>query len=521
MRIIKQSQRKQPRLSMVLLDWGVRESFHLFHYLNNQTVPRDAFEVILIEYYNTVSEPAGKFDSQIDTWILLEMPDDCYYHKHLMYNVGVGFSQGQIVMFGDSDAMVRPTFVETILKAFDRDPSIVYHMDEFRNIRRDFYPFNYPSFEDVLGDGCINNVGNKTKGILDKYDPMHSRNFGACMCALRDDVIAIGGADEDLSYLGHICGPYDMTFRLMNAGRRMVWETEEYLYHTWHPGTDGINNYLGPHDGRHMSTTAFQALCSGRIPPVIENEAIRRLRMESQPGGAIELANCLIDPTYAKAFNRSALSNPLTLPPTFGGDPESIFAYYRGFYVYCIDGLFYAFPRHLSPQTPSWGEDEHVIGGRSFSEVRDKIDSTEAHFLETVGECNLYRLGQRVAVIPHGLAVDLWLREHREHPAIVYTEGLKEAREAAQRMRALVPVSVDPIPAEMPTPDQQAPMAVELSSDLTQVTSDMANLERRLAAVESDVSGIYRSRTWRALTRFGGILQGAGKTVRPRRNGSN
>ena len=99
-------------------------------------------------------------------------------------------------------------------------------MDEFRNVRRDLYPFNYPSFEEVLGDGCINNIDGKTKGVLDTIDPMHTRNYGACMCALREDIISIGGADEDLTYLGHICGPYDMTFRLMNFGRRLRWDTE-------------------------------------------------------------------------------------------------------------------------------------------------------------------------------------------------------------------------------------------------------------------------------------------------------
>src|SRR5260370_9267689 len=40
---------------------------------------------------------------------------------------------------------------------------------------------------------------------------------------------------------------------------RSEWETEEYLYHTWHPGSDGVDNYLGPHDGRNMSTTAFRS----------------------------------------------------------------------------------------------------------------------------------------------------------------------------------------------------------------------------------------------------------------------
>src|SRR4026207_2081390 len=304
MRVIKQSTRTQAQLSLILLDWGVRESFHLLHYLKNQTVSREAFEVILIEYYDAVSEPLRKFESEVDTWVLLEMPADCYYHKHLMYNAGIALSQGEILMFGGSAAVVRPTFVETVLQAFERDPLIVYHLDEFRNVRRDFYPFNYPSFEEVLGEGCINNIGGKTKGILDDIDPMHTRNYGACMSAWRKDIIAIGGADEDLTYLGHICGPYEMTFRLMNLGRRLEWETEEYLYHTWHPGSDGIDNYLGPHDGRNMSTTAFQALCSGRIKPLIENEAIRRLRSGVQKGSdRSSLLDSLINPDYINTFN--------------------------------------------------------------------------------------------------------------------------------------------------------------------------------------------------------------------------
>src|SRR5688572_32006237 len=111
MRIIKQNRRRDPEVSLVLLDWGVRESFHLLHYLKSQTVPRDSFEVIVIEYYDHFSPAVEKFESEIDVWALLQMPSDCYYHKHLMYNAGIAFSRGDILMFGDSDAMVRPTFI--------------------------------------------------------------------------------------------------------------------------------------------------------------------------------------------------------------------------------------------------------------------------------------------------------------------------------------------------------------------------------------------------------------------------
>jgi hypothetical protein len=275
---LKRSSRTAPRLSIVLLDWSVRESFHLLHYLSRQTIPREQFEVIVVEYYSRESVALRPFRHEVDTWVLLEMPATCCYHKHLMYNVGIAVARGEVLVFCDSDAMVRDGFLGAIAQTSACDPNIVLHLDQFRNLRRDFYPFNYPSFEDVLGDGCINESGGRTRGLASSADPLHERNYGACMAARRADLIAIGGADEHVDYLGHICGPYELTFRLINWGRREVWHDSEFLYHTWHPGQAGDGNYLGPHDGRHMSTTALEALVSGRVTPYVANRAIERLQ---------------------------------------------------------------------------------------------------------------------------------------------------------------------------------------------------------------------------------------------------
>jgi hypothetical protein len=307
-KFIKRSTRNAPKISLILLDWSVRESFHLFHYLSQQTVPRDAFEVTVIEYYSRVSGSLQEFEGMVDNWIVMGMPEDCYYHKHLMYNVGIAASHGDIVMIGDSDAMVKETFIETILHAFEKDPNIVFHMDQFRNMRRDLHPFSYPSFDEVQGEGCINNTNGQTSGVLNTEDPLHTRNYGACMCARREDLIAIGGADEHIDYLGHICGPYDMTFRLVNLGRKEVWSMDEFMHHTWHPGQAGADNYLGPHDGRHMSTTALEALTSRRTLPYVENAAIGKLRngMELTNDEATSL---VINPIYLKEWNISALQD--------------------------------------------------------------------------------------------------------------------------------------------------------------------------------------------------------------------
>ncbi len=297
--LFEHKQTISPQISIILVDWSCRESFHILHYLSNQTVSREQYEVIWIEYYSRRSPEIEAELEQcersnripiVNKRIVMGMPDDIHYHKHLMYNIGIVASRGKIITICDSDAIVRLTFVENIIKAFKEDRNIVLHMDEVRNVDKMFYPFNYPSIEKIIGEGCINWKDGKTTGLPDKEDPLHARNYGACMSALREDLINIGGADEYIDYLGHICGPYELTFRLTNAGKKEVWHQEEFLYHVWHPGSDGFNNYFGAHDGKNMSGIALDIIRSGRIMPLLENRAIEELRLR---GNGISYASLL------------------------------------------------------------------------------------------------------------------------------------------------------------------------------------------------------------------------------------
>ncbi len=276
-----------PKVSIVLLDWSCRESFHILDYLGQQTLPREQYEIIWIEYYSRFPEGIKAKISKskelglppcINKFITLGMPENIYYHKHLMYNLGIIAANGEILVFCDSDAVVTPKFTENIAREFEKDLNIVLHLDQVRNVNRKFFPFNNPTIEQIISEGSKNFINGRTLGILDQEDILHTRNYGACMSAKRKDLIKIGGADEHVDYLGHICGPYEMSFRLVNSGLRELWHQEEYLYHTWHPGTDGQHNYFGPHDGRNMSTTALEIRRSGRIKPLVENKAVKTLR---------------------------------------------------------------------------------------------------------------------------------------------------------------------------------------------------------------------------------------------------
>ena len=302
---------------------------------------RDQFEVVFIEYYSRVSEPMKQFAEQVDTWLLLEMPESCIYHKHLMYNCGIVFCHGEIVLICDSDAMVKDSFIQTIIDEFEENNRIVLHLDQFRNSRKDFYPFNYPSFDEVVGEGCINNVDGKTEGIRDTVDPLHSRNYGACMCARRADLIAIGGADEHLDYLGHICGPYEMTFRLVHYGLKEVWHEDEFLYHTWHPGQAGVDNYKGPHDGMHMSSTALEALITKRMWPLVENKVVQFLRKQERVSHEV-MEGEVVNQQYVHDWDRATVRKlGRNGPPDKIGNPIHI---YRGFKIIPDGKRYHALP---------------------------------------------------------------------------------------------------------------------------------------------------------------------------------
>ncbi|HDZ20222.1 hypothetical protein LCGC14_0018220 [marine sediment metagenome] len=294
-------------VSIVLLDWSCRESFHLLDYLAAQTVDRSQYEIIWTEFYDTPAEglcrridtaQAQSTRPPVDVYALMDFPPELCCHRHALFNLGIVLARGRIVCFCDSDAIVQPTFVESIIEHFRHQEDTVLHMDEVRNNDPSFYPFNYPSLDEVTGFGCINWIDGRPVGILDEADPLHSRNYGACMAAARDDLIAIGGADMHTDYLGYICGFYEMSWRLTNFGRREVWSDREWLYHVWHPGQTGNEDIAGPHDGLSVSTRALQALRSDRVQPFVESPAIVSLRTQTASPDDAALLEQLVEPAW-------------------------------------------------------------------------------------------------------------------------------------------------------------------------------------------------------------------------------
>ncbi len=292
-----------PHISFVLMDWGCRESFHTIEYLNNQTVPRDSYEIIWIEYYNRkptrIADLINQYkkrglESPINTWIVMGRPKGEVFRKHWVNNIGILHAKGEIVCFIDSDAITSPTVVDTIIREFEDNPDVILYSEEIRTPDKSFYPFGYPNPQEIIPtavnmrNGVPVAMRNFRSGLLADPSLIHCRNYGACFSARKEDLIRIGGWDEHDDYAGYIAGPYEMSLRMELTGKREVWSHFELLYHVPHPGNSGIDNYSGPHDGKGVSSTAMKILETKRIFPLVENKDIKAMRLRLPEASVVE-----------------------------------------------------------------------------------------------------------------------------------------------------------------------------------------------------------------------------------------
>ncbi|MBF0344430.1 MAG: glycosyltransferase [Nitrospirae bacterium] len=485
--LFNNQRQNKPMLSIILVDWSCRESIHAIDYLNKQSINRDQYEIIWIEYYSrhnadieTVLKKNKKSGHHvIDKWLILNMPDDTLYHKHLMYNAGIAASRGEVVTFCDSDAIFGVNFTKNILESFKQDKDIVLHLDEVSNTDKGFYPFSHPSIDDILTRGSVNwktapvdclatNVCvGTTTGLSDKDDSLHALNYGACMSALRQELINIGGADEHMDYLGYVSGAYEMTFRLLNTGKKEVWHHEEFLYHVWHPGHQGDGNYVGPHDGKLISLRAVENLKTNKVTPFVENEAIKALQTDADLTFDA-LKDKLINPEYTtswsyfnvskspefkmlysskpftgkfKKIKERQKSNLTTENVRVWKDPVEI-CLYDEFHIIKFYDTFYALPIELGKVDFKIDEHHHLPGilkDKDFDNLKKAVDVKGKRIIEEVKLVNQPTLLKayyghnivsylnRFYAIPHGAGkIDFIGGEHKDHPAVKVADTEQE-----------------------------------------------------------------------------------------------
>lgn len=265
-----------PKVSVILLDWCCREQFGALDWLLKQDVPKHMYELIWVELYErVVPEVLAKADT------VITCGQKGMYHKHMGYNIGLLNSYGEIIVICDSDAIYPVDFISSIIKSFYPDNSESPHSMVLVHyqLRTSFlFPDNLKDREEL-------------KDSKWQWWPLNP-NAGACMSIRKQDAIRFGGFDEHKSLKGYLCGPYDLGWRLVNAGIPERWhDTSVTPWHFAHPDPVGVNEITPtlknmyentyPHVDLH-AITAVEAFSTGRFQPLKENPEILELRMRDR-----------------------------------------------------------------------------------------------------------------------------------------------------------------------------------------------------------------------------------------------
>lgn len=273
----------KPRLSIILLDWNCRESLHGLDWLRRQDVPRDSYELIWIDLYHRVPEEALEKADYVVT-----LNQRGLYHKHKGYNEGLLLARGDLVTICDSDAVFPEDFVSSIFRKFEVTPASANADAEPRSLVLMHHELRtnltYPH-------GQFSHAAELKDAARWKWRPLHP-NVGACMTVRRQDAMRFGGFDEHASFRGYLCGPYDLGWRLVNAGLPEFWhDPSVLLWHFAHPDPIASNGLLPSLRGRMENTyphvdmhalTAVENFSVGRLLPRLQHPEIHRQRLASR-----------------------------------------------------------------------------------------------------------------------------------------------------------------------------------------------------------------------------------------------
>jgi hypothetical protein len=287
-----------PKVSIVLLDWSCRERFDPLDWLEKQNVPRDQYELIWVELFDRLVPEAME---HADVVVTCHQPPR--YNKHEGYNVGLLLARSELFCVCDSDAVFPQEFVKSILDHF-------YGQED---VPRQSVLFHYEARSSLRFPGLKTAEQLKESNWL--WWGLHP-NVGACMTVRTADAFRFGGFDEDPAYAGYLCGPYELGWRLMNAGLPEVWHDQgTLLWHFAHPDPVGDNGILPslrqvreivyPHVDLH-ALHAVEALACGRTMPLQENSGVFSRRMMSRVFGTDFVARYAFNST-PQEFPKSAI----------------------------------------------------------------------------------------------------------------------------------------------------------------------------------------------------------------------
>jgi hypothetical protein len=250
-------------VSVIMVDGGFRERISAVECFSRQDFPGDQYEIIWIEYFDRLHGGLANYPHVK----AIALRRSGIYHSSYCFNAGIQTAVGEILVIPDADVMVENDFLAVVCEEHRKNPELAMYFYRFCQeeafFKRDELSFAYVKH---------------TSKLL----PANLENYGGCLTVRKKWLLTINGYEQHRAFAsGHHANGKDVYTRLKNLGLCIKWHPRKFLYHPWHPGTQGCGKderrtkwqqEIIKYRGVHLMTEAFAGLdgascCSRFVPP--------------------------------------------------------------------------------------------------------------------------------------------------------------------------------------------------------------------------------------------------------------
>jgi len=201
-------------ISVIMVDGGFRERFHLIDALNDQTLPPSQYELIWVECFDAIRpELASRENVQ---FALLNRSGQPYSMSHC-FNEGIRRARGELLVIPDADVFVGRTFLQAVLDEHEQNEELVMY------VRR------YDQPEEGQGPVELDHLERTCR-------LQNPTNYGGCLTVRKKGMLAVNGYEQHPIFQGmNFAGGKDLYVRFRNLGLPIKWHEDLKVYHPWHP----------------------------------------------------------------------------------------------------------------------------------------------------------------------------------------------------------------------------------------------------------------------------------------------
>lgn len=207
-------------ISVITWDASFRESYHTVDFFNRQSLSKNLFEFVWVEYYASIRNELAEKILDMGNGRVVCHNGKGKWHLGQCLNAAVRECKGELLVIPDGDIVVEEDFLEEVSRIHSQYQELVLYFRRWDECK----PEGSATCIDLdnLREFCT--LSNPT-------------NYGGCVTLPKKTFNRVSGYEEHQLFSEAGANGMDLYTRLKNSGSPIMWHPSHRIYHPWHKGS--------------------------------------------------------------------------------------------------------------------------------------------------------------------------------------------------------------------------------------------------------------------------------------------